>query len=406
MKVLAFSAYYTPEIAASMYLTEDIYKGIVDAGHTLEVYVPMPTRGIDEAVRKEYKRKKVEKKWDGKMTIHRISMFREGRNSLMRALRYLFVNLAFIGKGLRTDADVIFVQSTPPTQGLMAGIISKFKHIPVVYNLQDIFPDSLVNTGMTSEGSLLWKIGRKIEDASYRRAKKVIVISEDFKKNILAKGVPEDKIVVVPNWADTSGVHPIERADNLLVERYKLDPEKFYITYCGNVGYTQNMDLLLDTARDLKEELPDLRFVVIGDGADKARVQKRVQTEGIDNIILLPFQPYEDIAHVFSLGDVGLIISKPGVGASSVPSKTWSIMAAHRPILASFDLESDLCNLIQNVQCGCCVDNSADKSSFADAIRQMMSDPEMRGRMGQNGFEYLHEYMDRDRAVAQYVDQL
>ena len=138
MKVLAYSCYYTPEIAASMYLTEDIYKGIVDAGHTLEVYVPMPTRGISEEVRKEYKGKKYEKKYDGKLTIHRIAMYREGKNSILRALRYLFVNVAFICKGLKTKADVIFVQSTPPTQGMMAGIVGSLKKTPVVYNLQDI----------------------------------------------------------------------------------------------------------------------------------------------------------------------------------------------------------------------------------------------------------------------------
>lgn len=248
MKVLAYSCYYTPEIAASMYLTEDIYKGIVDAGHTLEVYVPMPTRGISEEVRKEYKGKKHEKKYDGKLTIHRIAMYREGKNSALRALRYLFVNVAFIWKGLKTKADVIFVQSTPPTQGMMAGIVGALKKTPVVYNLQDIFPDSLVNSGMTSEESFIWKIGRKIENFSYKHAKKIIVISEDFKKNILAKGVPEEKIVVVPNWADVSGVYPVERKDNVLIDRYGLDPDKFYITYCGNVGFTQNMDLLLAVA--------------------------------------------------------------------------------------------------------------------------------------------------------------
>ena len=151
MKILAFSCYYTPEIAASMYLTEDIYKGFVDAGHTVEVYVPLPTRGVSKETRKEYKTKRNETKYNGKLTIHRISMYREGKNSLVRALRYLLLNVAFIWKGMITRADLIFVQSTPPTQGMMAGILSKIKKIPLIYNLQDIFPDSLINAGMTSE---------------------------------------------------------------------------------------------------------------------------------------------------------------------------------------------------------------------------------------------------------------
>ncbi len=403
MRVLAYSGYYTPEIAASMYLTEDIYKGIVDAGHTLDVYVPMPTRGISKSVRKKYKKKKVEKKYGGKLTIHRIAMYREGKNSFLRAVRYLLINFAFICKGIGTKADVIFVQSTPPTQGMMAGIIGTIKHIPVVYNLQDIFPDSLVNTGMTSEGSLIWKIGRIIENYSYRHAKKIIVISEDFKKNIKAKGVPEKKIVVVPNWADISGVHPVERKDNVLIKRYNLDPNKFYVTYCGNVGFTQNMDLLLDAAKELKEEMPNLAFIIIGDGADKERVQNRVSEEKIENVILLPFQPYKDIAHVFSLGDVGLIISKPGVGNNSVPSKTWSIMAAGKPVLASFDENSELSKLIDQIGCGMHSD-AGSKEGLIKNINILYNS--INDEYGCNGRQYLEISLNKEVCVGQYISAM
>lgn len=405
MKVLAYSCYYTPEIAASMYLTEDIYKGIVDSGHTLEVYVPTPTRGISKELRKDYKRKKIERKFDGKLTIHRIAMYREGKNSVLRALRYIFINIAFIMKGLKTKADVIFVQSTPPTQGMMAGIIGSLKKIPVVYNLQDIFPDSLVNSGMTFEGSLIWKIGRKIEDFSYKHAKKIIVISEDFKNNILAKGVPEDKIIVVPNWADISKVYPIERRDNILIKRYKLNPNNFYITYCGNVGFTQNMDLLLDVAKDIKEELPDVCFVIIGEGAEKERIQKKVKDEQIDNVIMLPFQPYDDIAHVFSLGDVGLIISKPGVGNNSVPSKTWSIMSAEKPVLASFDNNSELGLLIKKTNCGI-VAEAGDKDELVYSIRKIVNSECERQQMARMAVEYVKKYMSKDQYIYQYIKAL
>ncbi len=400
MKVLAYSCYYTPEIAASMYLTEDIYQGIVNAGHTLEVFVPVPTRGISEEIRKEYKKKKTEIKYDGRMTIHRIAMLREGKNSILRALRYLLINIAFIWKGLRTEADVIFVQSTPPTQGMMAGLLSKWKKIPLVYNLQDIFPDSLVNSGMISEGSLIWKLGRKIENYSYRKSGKIIVISEDFRKNILAKGVPEKKIVVVPNWADVSGVYPVDRKDNILIDRYGLDPDQFYITYSGNIGYTQNMDLLLDAAKELREELPDLMFVIIGDGADRERVQKRVEEEKISNVKMLPFQPYEDIAHVFSLGDAGLIISKPGVGNNSVPSKTWSIMAARKPVIASFDGDSELCRLIDSIGCGKHAE-AGDKEGLKEIIRRLKMDK--KEEMSLSGYHYVNEVANKEKCVAKYI---
>ena len=405
MKVLAFSCYYTPEIAASMYLTEDIYKGIVDAGNTLEVYVPMPTRGISKDTREEYKKKKIEEKYNGKLIIHRISMYREGKNSLLRAFRYLLINIAFIFKGLKSKADVLFVQSTPPTQGMMAGIIGRIKKIPVVYNLQDVFPDSLVNTGMTSEGSLVWKIGRIVENYSYKHSKRIIVISEDFKNNLLDKGVPSEKITVVPNWADISGVYPVDRSNNVLINRYDLDPNKFYITYCGNVGFTQNMDLLLEVAVELKDELPNLYFIIIGDGADKERILKRVNDEKISNVIMLPFQPYEDIAHVFSIGDVGLIISKSGVGNNSVPSKTWSIMAAGKPVLASFDKESALNRLINDYDCGKTAEPN-NKDQFKNAIRSFYSNKSYCESLGVKGRKYISEYASKEKCIFKYINAL
>lgn len=403
MRVLAFSAYYTPEIAASLYLTEDIYKGITDAGNTIEVFVPTPTRGISKYKRKEYKKKRIEKKNNGKLIIHRVAMFREGRSTILRAIRYLLINVAFIWKGMKTDADVVFVQSTPPTQGMMAGLLSKWKRIPLIYNLQDVFPDSLVNAGITSKGSFIWKIGRKIEDFSYHQSKKIIVISEDFKNNIMDKGVPENKIVVIPNWADTKGVFPIDRKENKLIQRYGLDPNLFYIVYSGNIGYSQNMDMLLNVAKKIEEEVSSIRFVIIGDGADKERIQKRVNDERIDSIIMLPFQPYQDIAHVFSLGDVGLIISKPGIGNNSVPSKIWSIMSAGRPVLASFDEESDLCRLIDKSGCGIHSDAGNEEALLANIKAMYHGD---NTKYGEAGLFYVKAYNNREMRIDKYVAQL
>lgn len=404
VKVLACSAYYKPEVAANIYLLNDIYEGMIHAGHTLEVYAPVPVRGVSREVHNKYKHKKLESEYDGRLRIHRIAMYRESKSYILRAVRYFLVDMAFIWKGLQTEADVIFVQSTPPTQGMMAGILGMIKHIPVIYNLQDIFPESLVNARMTKKGSMLWKIGRLVENFSYRHAEKIIVISEDFKRNIMAKGVPEEKIAVVPNWADVSSIYPVAREDNVLIRRYHLSPEKFYITYCGNVGHTQNIDLLLETAKELSAQ-ENLSFVIIGDGADQERIQKRVQDERIGNVILLPFQPYEDIAHVFSLGDVGLIISKPGVGNNSVPSKTWNIMAAGKPVLASFDLNSELCRLIDAAGCGICADDFT-VDALCRAIKKLIGKKQMLAEMGKKGFDYLSRNMDRDKAVAQYIAQL
>ena len=402
MKILVFYPYYPPEIAASLYLYQDIVERLAKEGNVVDLFVPSPTRGISKEIKSEYKHKKLEILYNGNLRIHRFSCIQEGKNPILRAIRYFWTNLIYLWKGLLLKSDVLFTLSTPPTQGLVFGFLKKIKSIPVVYNLQDIFPDSLVNSGLTNKGSIFWKIGRKIEDFTYRNADKIIVISEDFKKNIMAKGVPEEKIEVIPNWVDTSDVYPIDRKDNILFDRYNIDRNKFIISYCGNIGHTQNMDMLLDAAKELQENLPQLLFVLIGEGAEKQHVEERINNEHITNVLLLPFQPYEDIAHVFSLGDVGLIISKPGVGTNSVPSKTWSYMAAGKPILASFDEDSELHNIIIKNHCGFISSNTS-FGSFIDCIQELYKMTNLKN-LGDNGYNYISSSLSRDNLLNKYIE--
>ena len=404
MKILRLSSYCAPEQVSSSHLTADLNKAFVEAEFIIEDYVPSPSRGISKEVREQYKKIKYEEKYEGKYKIHRFSMFAEGKNPALRAFRYILVNIIQYVKGSHAkNVDLIYAGSTPPTQGLLCGLVKKRLKVPFVYNLQDIFPDSLVNAKMTKKGSLIWKIGRKIENFTYSSADKIIVISEDFKRNIMAKGVPEEKIVVVPNWVNTENVYPVKREDNILFDRYNLDRSKFYICYSGNIGHSQNLELLAQVAEEIKVSLPDVRFVVIGEGAAKETLERTIAERKLGNIIILPFQPYEDIAHVFSLGDVGLIISKPGIGGSSVPSKTWSIMAAQRPILASFDEDSELAKIIKNTGSGI-VAPAGSKIALIQSIEQLYKFESDRIEKGQKGFQYLHKELDEHKCVNIYID--
>ena len=268
--------------------------------------------------------------------------------------------------------------------------------------LQDIFPDSLVGTSLAQKGGLLWKIGRVIENFTYKHADKIIVISEDFKKNIMAKGVPEEKIVVVYNWVDQNAVVDVSKEENKLFDMYDLDRKKFYIEYSGNIGLTQNMDMLLEVMEELQESHPNIGLVLVGEGAYKAQVEKIVAEKQLKNVVKLPFQPYEDISHVFSLGDVGIIISKPGVGENSVPSKTWSIMSASRPVLANFD-ENEIKTILSENECGVFT-KAGDKQAFIDAILELYRNRELCRKYGENGRKFVMENLTREIGTQKYID--
>lgn len=406
MKILHLPAYFQPEQAASSYLIDNIYKAITDENMRMVVHTPVPTRGISDEIRKEYSKKLNETLYSGRMSVYRFRLMSEGKNALARTFRYTISCIKQFYRGVfhkeSRECNAMLVFSTPPIQGAMAALVKKFNKMPIVYNLQDIFPDSLVGTGLTQKGSLIWKVGRLIEDFTYHNADKIIVISEDFKMNIMAKGVPEEKIVVVYNWVDQNAVVDVPREENKLFDKYKLEREAFYITYSGNIGLTQNMDLLLDVMNDLQKSHPKIKLVLVGEGAYKKNVEEIVKQGNLNNVTMIPFQDYADISQVFSLGDAGLVISKPGVGSNSVPSKTWSIMSASRPVIANFD-ENELKSIIIDNECGIFT-KAGDKEAFMNAIITLYENKEKAVQMGKNGREFVMKNLTREVGTQKYVD--
>ena len=403
MRILVPTSYYLPEQVASSYLDDNLREVIAANGIEMRVVTPMPSRNLPEGI---IDVPKYEELCEGKISIYRFPLFKEKKGTVRRTFRYILqiIKQYFIciHSDFCKDCDFISVASTPPIIGVMAVLVKKRKRLPFLYTIQDIFPDSLVGSGLIKNGGFIWRLGRKIEDYVYKNADKIIVISEGFKKNLLAKGVSEEKIEVIYNWVDEDAVVDIPREQNVLFERYGLQSKKFYISYSGNIGLTQNMDLLLDVMSDLQVEEPTINLVLIGEGAYKTQVESIVKEKKLANVIILPFQPFEDISHVFSIGDVGLVISKPGVGENSVPSKTWSIMSASRPVLANFD-ENELKTVIEENNCGIFT-KAGDKAAFIDAILKFYNDRELCREMGNNGRQFVMDNLTKKVGTQRYVD--
>lgn len=399
MRILLLPDYFSPEIFASSYLFENRNEAFANEGFDMIVYTPSPTRGVNRNVSYQ----KVEFLYKNHLELHRFDMVGESKNTMQRLVRYFLCSVSQFFKALFTRKfDIVLLGSTPPFQGAIGAALKIIRNKRFVYGIQDIFPDSLVSTGITKKGSLIWKIGRIIENFTYKYADKIIVISEDFKKNIMAKGVPEDKIVVVYNWVDQNAVIDIPRDKNKLFDKYQLDRSKFYIEYSGNIGLTQNMDMLLEVMKELKTTHPDIGLVLVGKGAYKAQVEEIVKRDNLTNVTMIPFQPYEDISYVFSLGDAGLVISKPGVGANSVPSKTWSIMSASRPVLANFD-ENELKDILAGNECGIFT-KAGDKEAFKQSIIKLYENRELCKKYGTNGRQFVMDNLTREVGTQKYVD--
>ena len=400
MKVIFYCAYYEPEIAAGIGLSKDLVIGLAEDGIEVDVFTPTPTRGVSRETIEKYKKKSKEYLYDGKICIHRISMIQEKKNPLLRAFRYFMLNIAFCWKGIVSKADVIFVDSTPPTQGLMAAVVKKIKKTPIVYNLQDVFPDSMVTAGFTKENSIIWKIGRMIENITYKNVDHIITISDSMRENIKKKGVKEEKVSTICNWIDIDKVYPIDKDKNKIYEEFAIPRNKFVVLYAGNFGAAQGADIILKVAQNV-QEYKEICFVVFGGGAEFYDIKN--QSSACENIIVNKLLPIERVSEVYSVGDIALITCKKGVGKNGMPSKTWSILACNTVVVASFDVESDLARVIKKANAGITIEpenvNKLTQAILKEYIAWKNGDKsQMQYR------DYVEQYASKNVCVSAYIE--
>lgn len=400
MKVIFPFSYYYPEQCAGIFVVDDLMHRLAAEGDESVIYVPTPTRNVREGV--EWKRKEV--LCDGKMVVKRFHMYGEGKNPVLRALRYCFCELVYLHHLLWDKYDVAFIDSTPPIQGLKLPIVRLFRKCPVVYNAQDLFPDTLSGTGLAKKGGLLWKIGSWVARVTFNNTDKIIAISEDIKRTLVEeKGIPADKVVVVYNWVDSDAVVPIAKEENPLFEEFGLSREKFHVVYAGNLGNAQNINIVVDAATRLRDN-ENVEFVVFGSGGLECDIRARIETEGLKNLRLLPLQPVERVKYVYSLGDVCLVSCKEGLGGSAMPSKTWSILSCGRPVLANFD-EGELQMILTKNELGVFT-KAGDLEGFVEAISQLAAEPEKCEKMGARGRQFILDNLTKDAGTRKYAEVL
>ena len=381
---------YKPEVAAGIELDSNTAEDLAEHGHNVYLYVPRPSRGISKEEAKKTPKK--EKLIDGRLQIYRYEMFAEGRSLKQRLLRYFLCSIKQLWFGLRMKKiDLIFAGSTPPFQGVVCSWIKKIRKVPFVFNCQDIFPESMVIAGITTEGSRLFRIGNIIADITYKAADKIIVISQSMKETLIEKGVLPSKIEIVYNWVDENVIHPVERKDNRLIKELSIPDYEFTVVYAGNLGYAQGIDVILEAAERLKTD-QRIGFVIFGNGPMEGDVKEK--TKELERVKIYPLQPYARVSEVYSTGNACIVSCKKGTGGVAMPSKTWSIMGCGRPVLVSFDRGSLLESIVEKNDCGL-FSNAGDSESLVKNILKLCNAPERTKQQGRNGRTYIEQNLSR-----------
>lgn len=402
LHVTLVSAYFAPEITPVTHLYADLAEDLCRYGADVTVVTNLANRGLDDQARAEYLKRTDETVPEGYRILRVGTKSREGANFFRRGLHFLVNTRALLKAAKKTKADVYLLGSMPPFLGLVGAKLSR--RARTVYILQDIFPDSMVAMGKFTEWHPIVRISRRMEQHTYKRNSAFITLSDDMKRTLVARGIPEGKIAVIPNWADTNTVLPISRDDNPLFDQLKLPREYFYAVYAGTLGILQEPDTMLDAAKLLKPK-EDIRVVIFGGGALYEHVRARIKNERIDNALLFPLLPEERVAEVYSLGDVALVPLKAGTTRFAMPSKTWTALAAGRPVIVCVDAGSEWARSIERESYGICV-HPGEPREMADAVLRLHACAMPLNELGARARSYVCEHASREASTRAYYEWL
>ena len=285
--------------------------------------------------------------------------------------------------------------SPPLTLGLTGWVASRARRCPVVFNIQDVFPDAAVETGAISNRTII-AAAQRLERVSYVTADAVTVLSDDLRDNVVAKLGAGDTVHVIPNFVDTEAIVPADRATPYRAELGLGDGP--VVLYAGNVGFSQSLELLLAAAR----QLPDVVFLINGNGA--ARPSLEAAATDITNVRFADYIEPSRLSELLATGDVHVVPLRSGLGRVSVPSKTYSIMAAGRPVIASIDPGTAVPKILDESGGGVAVAPD-DAVVLTEAIRALVDDPEQCRRLGALGRAWVEEHAS-PAAVGAAYDEL
>lgn len=399
--VTLVTVYFAPEVSPITHLYADLASDLVKYGANVTVVTGAASRGLTDAQREEYRARTDERTPAGYRILRTIGGG-EGRNLIARGLYLLKSTVSLYRTAKRVPTDVYLLGSMPPFLGYVGAKLAK--RARTVYIVQDIFPDTVILMGKLSRSGLLTRLCRAMERATYRGNTRFVTISPDMARTLYSRGVPESRVDVIGNWADTNAISPVERASNPLFDECSIPRNAFTVLYAGVLGILQNPMILLDAAKRLLPHA-DIRFVVFGEGALREPFKARIASEGLTNVQLLPLQPGSRISEVYSVGDIAVVPLKKGVTDVAMPSKTWSAMAAGRPVLVTADEGSAWAATVRDAGCGAVVPPE-DAQALVNAILSLYEKREQLPQMGENARDYAIRALSREHATRAYYEVL
>lgn len=401
MRILIYSYNYYPEPIGIAPLMTELAEGLVTRGHEVRVVTGMPNYPQRE-IYPDYQGKLFYTEEKNGVIIQRSCIWVRPKPGL---LSRMLLDGSFVAssifqalRGWRPDLILLTVPPLPIS--VPAALLGLLYSCPVVLNLQDILPEAAVHVGLLKNKAAI-RVFEALEKFAYRTAHTISVISDGFTENLLGKGVPEHKIRCIPNWVDVKFIRPLSKADNPFRKVHDLD-QKFVVMYSGNIALTQGLQTVIQAALRLQDH-PDIVFVIVGEAKALDELWQLCMQHGLENVLLLPFQPREQLPEMLAAADVGLVMQKHNVIGFNMPSKIQVLLASGRPIVASVPTNGTAARAIRQSGGGVVVEPE-DPELLASAILDLYQSPSKAETLAEQGRRYAMSQYSFEQALLRYED--
>lgn len=392
MKILILSRLFYPEIGANPRILTELAEDLVDLGHEVTVLTGFPNypTGI---IPDDYRGKILLRETYKNVEIIRTYIYASSpKNSFCRLLNTLSftISSSITGRMLKPrNYDVVLTISPLLPEGIAAYLTSKFHKASLILSIQDLYPETTVALNVFSNNTMT-NLANRLVQYLYEKAAGIAVISRGFKQNLLQRGIPSENIDVIPNWVDIDFFSP-ENTNHDIKKQYGLD-NKFIVLFLGTIGLAQGCDVIIDSARILKA-YNDIRFVFVGEGVDKERLQSRCTELGLTNVQFIPVQPRENVPAFLHAADTCLVCLKDRqLFRITIPCKTYEYMASGRPVIMA--VAGEAAEIVQLAKCGICVEPE-NPEQLAEAVIELYRNPEIGVAYGENGRRYAQQNFSR-----------
>jgi colanic acid biosynthesis glycosyl transferase WcaI len=377
--ILLLNEYYPPDTSATAKCAEQVAAALA-TNHRVTVIAGRPSYDPSEHHPPYLLRREVR----GNLVVERVGSTAYPRFQMRRRVSNYLTYLALaVPRALSIPSDVVLAMTDPPIEGIAGAIVARLSGRPFVYNIRDMYPDMAVGGSIVRPGSFTarWE---SMHRWALRQAACVIVLGEDMRDRIVAKGVDPARVIVSRDGIDIPESLPSPENP---VAREIRGNFRFVLVHAGNIGFYGAWQTLISAVRMLQQE--GVGLVFIGEGAMKPQVE--AMAAGCGAIRFLPFRPAGEIPLVLSSGDMHVVTVKRGLEGVVVPSKLYPTLAAGRPVLGVAPEESDVVRTIRGGACGQAA-NPDDPASVADAIRGVLHDSEQLQSMGRRAREFSFSY--------------